>query len=1017
MTEGSVLVIGAGMAGMQASLDLVEQDFRVYLVESKPTIGGKMAQLDKMFPTGECSMCTQLPKMLEITSNPNITLMAFSEVVGLEGSPGDFKVKVLKKPTFVDAMKCTACTECFPACPVGDVPMEFDFGMSKSKAITFYSPFPPRKAIIDPEACTYIKEKRCGEGDVPPCVEACKPEAIDFTQTPQEVDINVGAIVVASGAEPYRPETSKFGYGEFENVLTSIEFERLLSGVGPTGGVVKRKDGNVPKRVAWIQCVGPKDLKRGEEYCSSTCCMSATTEALGTLERDKDSEVHIIHDDIVAYAKGFQEYYRDAEETGVAYVRSKVENVTETEEKNLRLSLRGSSGDKELEVEMLVLSTVTTPNPANESLAGTLGVELDAHGFFKERDLAAEPTAATREGVFLCGGSRGPGSIPEAVAGASAAAAGASALLKDARGTALVEVEETPQIEVAPEDEPKIGVLVCHCGANIAGFIDVDDLAEYARDLPDVVAVEHDLFGCGGGKLKEMIVENGLNRVVVAACSPKTHEHLFGLHCGSVGLNKYLMEMANIRNHCSWVHMDDKVKATEKAKKLTRMGVARARLLEPLDKIHSDVIQKCLVIGGGISGMTCALRLADMGFEVHLVEKENELGGALRDLNSMLPGEEDPSALVSELADRVESSELIKAHLNTEIVDVDGFVGRYEVSASEGGDDVSLSVGAIVVATGADEMKPTGLYKYGENPNVITQLELEERLKAGKLDQKEQSNVVFISCVGAKEVGEEDNQYCCRIGCENILKNARIISQTRPDIGIHILHRDMTLPNKHGEGLRKELEGNDKVRFIRYTREEKPVVNGDSSVVVRDSDSGEKVKIESDLVVLTSPLVGREENATLSEMLRTQLGPGNFFVETLGNLKPLDFVTDGIFLCGTAHSPKGVPEAISDAEGAASRVATLISKDRMEKEPALSFVVDEKCDGCAYCVDPCPFDAITLIEYLYEGELKKTVDVNEAVCKGCGICMATCPKDGIYVRHFRPEQFSAIVEAALEAIE
>ena len=514
-----------------------------------------------------------------------------------------------------------------------------------------------------------------------------------------------------------------------------------------------------------------------------------------------------------------------------------------------------------------------------------------------------------------------------------------------------------------------------------------------------------------------MIVENGLNRVVIAACSPKTHEHLFRLHCGSVGLNKYLMEMANIRNHCSWVHMDDKAKATEKAKKLTRMGVARARLLEPLDKIHSDVIQKCLVIGGGISGMTCALRLGDMGFEVHLVERGNELGGALKDLNSMLPGEENPSALVSELADRVGSSELIKTHLSTEINEVDGFVGRYEVSASEGGDDVTLSVGAIDVATGADEMKPTGLYKYGENPNVITQLELEERLKAGTLDQKEQSNVVFISCVGAKEVGEEDNQYCCRIGCENILKNAKIISQTRPDIGIHILHRDMTLPNKHGEGLRRELEGNDKVSFIRYTREEKPVVNGDSSVVVRDSDSGEEVKIESDLVVLTSPLVGREENAGLSEMLRTKLGPGNFFVEALGNLKPLDFVTDGIFLCGTAHSPKGVPEAITDAEGAASRVATLISKDRMEKEPALSFVVDEKCDGCAYCIDPCPFDAITLIEYLYEGEVKKTVDVNEAVCKGCGICMATCPKEGIYVRHFRPEQFSAIVGAALEAIE
>jgi heterodisulfide reductase subunit A len=329
---GSVLVIGAGIAGINAALELTAQGYKVILVEKKPTIGGRMTQLDKMFPSDECGMCTILPKLLEVTSNPNIQLMAFCEVQSVEGAAGDFKVKILKNPRYVDPMKCNACTECFPACPVGGVPIEFNYGRGTSKAISFYSPFPPRKALIFPEYCTYLKEGKCGEGEKPPCVEACKPEAIDFNQKPTVVEINVGAIIVSTGLDVYLPtETNKFGYGRYKNVVTSIEYERLLSGIGPTAGIVKRDDGTIPKRVAWIQCVGPKDLKRGSTYCSAVCCMAATTEALGTLDREKDSDVFIIHDDIIGYAKGFQEHYRHAQESGVKYLRGKVESVSETD--------------------------------------------------------------------------------------------------------------------------------------------------------------------------------------------------------------------------------------------------------------------------------------------------------------------------------------------------------------------------------------------------------------------------------------------------------------------------------------------------------------------------------------------------------------------------------------------------------------------------------------------------------------------------------------------------------------
>jgi heterodisulfide reductase subunit A len=1014
--KGSVLVIGGGIAGLNSALELTAQGFKVILVEKKPTLGGRMAQLDKMFPSDECGMCTILPKLLEITSNPNIQLMAFCEVQSVEGVPGDFKVKILKKPRYIDPIKCNACTECFPACPVGGVPIEFNYGRGASKAISFYSPFPPRKAIIYPEYCTYLKEGKCGDGEKTPCELACKPEAINLSQKPTEVEVNVGAIIVTTGLDVYLPkELPKYGYGKYKNVLTSIEYERLLSGIGPTAGLVKRADGTIPKKVAWVQCVGPKDLKRGSSYCSAVCCMAATTEALGTLDRENESEVTIIHDDIVGYAKGFQEHYRHARKSGVNYLRGKVESVTETENGDLVLNIKEPSGNmKEMTVEMLVLSTNLIPHKDNSELAQKLGIELDIQGFFKERDTIYEPLVTTQDGIYVAGTAQGPKDISESIAQACGAAAGSAALLKDARGTELVKPAEKVIREVKSTDEPKIGVMLCDCGNNIAGFIDMDDLSDYAKSLPNVTVVDRDLFACGGAKYKEMIANNDINRTVVVACSPKTHEHLFQLHTENAGLNKYLMELVNARNHCSWVHTTDKNAATNKAKTLLKMGVARVRLNEPLETIETKVEQSCLVIGGGIAGMACANKLAQMGYQVHLVDKNKELGGKFRMLNKAYMSDGKPSDYINRLSKSIMDSDKITLHLDTEITGIDGFIGQFDINIKETGSEKQFRTGAIVIATGAQELKPEGMFKYGVNPQVLTQLELEQKIKNGAFELKDDGNVVMLSCVSAKQDDPEGmKSYCCNIGCGNILKNAKSISQLKPNSKIHIIHQDWVLPNKTYEQGRIEMEKNNNIDFTRYSSESPPVVADDMSISVTDADLDQTKSFQSDLLVLTTPPAASDGNLKLKEQLGVCLEPNNFFMGALGKLRPLDFTADGIFLCGTAHSPKGIAESIADGEGAASRVATIISKNRLQKEPILSFVVDDNCDGCAYCIDPCVFNAITLLEYKYEDAIKKTVEVNEAVCKGCGVCMATCPKDGIYIRHFKPEQFKAMIKAAL----
>jgi len=839
--KGSVLVVGAGPAGMRASSELVAQGFKVILVEEKPTIGGKMAQIDKMFPSNECSTCTILPKMLELTSNPNVTIVSFADVESIEGEPGDFKVKVTKKPRYVDPAKCTACTDCFPVCPVGGIPMEFNFGRGASKAISFYSPFPPRKALINPEKCTYITGGKCGDKEIPPCVEACKPDAIRFDQKPQTVEFNVGAVILATGIREAKPDhLTKYGYSQFSNVLTGLEYERLLSGLGPTSGVVKRDDGQEPKSVCWY--VLDNDSPVG--------FMTAVAQSLGTVERRPDAGITVLHGNHVIQREGYKNFYLEAKESNINFIQT--ENITSVKETNGNLEISFDKG--KIETEMFVVIPPLSPTESARTLAEKIGLELDESGFCGEKSEDSHPIRTSREGIFVCGSALAAKGIDDAIVQACSAASHAASFLASERGSEIVAPPQKDLLAVEPQDEPAILVVICQCGKNIAGLLDMEELVTYTKSLPNVTHVEVTPFGCDGIKIRELLKTKNFNRLVLGACSPKTHEDLFSLHAETGGLNRFLMEVVNIRNHCTWVHSKDKNKATEKAKTLMRMGVRRAALLESLDDIHVPVTPSCLVIGGEPGGISCALRLAEANLDVYLVEEKESLDRV----------EKNDDAVVKSLIDELSRNERVKIHTGSKVGRMEGFVGNFEAEIVTPDGKENINVGSVVVAAKAK--------------------------------------------------------------------------------------------------------------------------------LTADSDEGD---FENDL------LLQRDEN--------------DFFIGMLGILNPLDFNTEGVFRCGSAREEMGTYDAIVDGEAAASRAGGIISQKELVKSPAISFVFDEYCDGCAYCIDPCPSNAITLIEYMTtDGEIKKTVEVNEAVCRGCGVCMATCPKKGIFVRHFKPEYFEEMIKAVVE---
>ena len=1004
--EGSVLVIGGGIAGIQASLDLTEIGFKVYLVEKTPSIGGRMAQLDKTFPTLDCSLCILAPKMVEVLRNPNIELMTYHEVQKVSGKPGDFNVTVLKKPRYIDEAKCKGCGDCATKCPKIEAPNIFDMNLGKRKSV--YIPFPqavPPIYLIDSEMCLKLTRDVCGV-----CQKVCEAEAIDFDQKPQNVNLNVGAIVVATGFDMARESLSSRWGLHYKNVITALEYERILCASGPFGGhVLRPSDEEEPETIAFIQCAGSRDLHEKVPYCSSVCCTYVAKEAIITKEHSKNSNCFIFRHDIRAYGKNFYEFTQRAQdEYGVKYFHSKISKIEEDKETNdlllryedLQIGLLNN-----FRASLVVLATPLVPSKGTKELGKILNIDIDEYNFFKENS-HFNKSSSSKKGIFLAGFCQGPMDIPETVADASGVASQVAALLSSAKFSQIKEkVYEIPEKEVKLSEDPRIGVLICHCGINIGKYIEIPQVIDHIKKLDNVVYCEDNLYSCSSDsqvRIKEVIKEHNLNRFIVASCTPRTHEALFQETCQEAGLNKYLFEMANIRDQCSWVHMTEMELATDKAKDLIEMAVAKARLLRPQKESKLSVTPNALIIGGGVSGMTAALNIAKQGFQVYLVEKEKILGGLLNDLYLLYPTQVDASTFVKEITEKVDKSENIQVFLEGKVQDVRGYVGNFDVSVIDSKNKINdLKVGIIIVATGGQELIPINSPQYNrKNKNVITQLELEKKLKNKDTSWLDEINRVgIILCTNARQ--KEGITYCSNICCATAIKNMNILREIKPNLEIVIVYRDFQMAKKEFEeyfyNRRKDAI------LLRYDFDKQPEITKLTNkperyeIKVFDTNLQDNIEFETDLIILSPPMIPSDNLEELAKMLKVPLDKNGFFLEAHAKLRPVDFATDGIFLCGCAHWPKHIQESITQANGAAGRASRFLSSDEITASGLVAEIDNELCVGCKVCLKLCPYNAISKSE-------EDEIVINKLLCKGCGVCGASCPERAIYVTHFTYEQ-------------
>ncbi len=1005
-----VLVVGAGISGIQASLDLASAGYKVIMVDKAPSIGGKMSQLDKTFPSNDCSMCIESPKFNECNRDPNIEMLTYTEVDKVEGKAGDFKVTLLKKPRYVDEGKCTGCTTCVTYCPVM-IPDPFNQKLSDNKAIHIYfAQATPLVPYID-ENCIHLTEDKCRI-----CASVCKQNAIDFAMEPEKVEVKVGAIVMAAGYETFDPGLrGDQGYGKFENVITSLDYERLLCATGPhEGEVLRPSDKKHPHKIAWIHCVGSRQvLPGGNSYCSSVCCTYIQKQVILAKDHDDDAECTIFHNDVRSYGKDFERFYqRAAKLPGVKFVRSYV-SVGREIPGSKNVTIRYSTPDQgvmEEEFDMVVLGVGLNPPKNVKALAETFGIELTDHGFCKVDP--ANRILTSRPGIFVSGAFQGPADIPEAVYMASGAGAQIGEMLAQRRGKLSVERVYPEERDVAQE-EPKIGVYVCHCGANIGRVVDVPGTVEYAKTLPNVVHAEESLFICSteaAQKLSVSIREKGLNRVVVAACTPRTLEPLFRDTLREAGINQYYYDMANIREHCSWVHSKEPEKATKKAHDIVRMSVARAQHLESLQEFKLPVDKRALVVGGGLAGMTCALSIANQGYEVYLLEKEKDLGGVARRIRSTIEGL-DVQAYLRDLIAKVYRHPQVHVYADCTVLSVDGFVGNFTTKVRTERRQIEIKHGATVIATGADELK-TEEYLYGQDQRVMTQLELEEKIADGDAAVEAAESVVMIQCVGCRN---EDRNYCARICCSHALKNALTIKAKNPAAEVSIIYRDMRSYGLNENYYRAAADKG--VKFVRYEPEGKPVVEpaveGGKPVLrvtVPDEILGAKLALDADIVTLSVATIPSATSQAVAGMFKVATGPDGFFQEAHVKLRPVDFSAEGIYLCGTAHYPKHFAETISQAYGAAGRVLTLLTKDTVTASGSVIKISQHDCVTCGACIAACTYGAITFQD-TPEG---KKATVNAVLCKGDGLCTTKCPKSAITLQHYTDEEILSQIDAAAD---
>ena len=918
-----------------------------------------------------------------------------------------------KRPRYIIEDKCTGCTTCVEYCPV-EYPDAFNQGISDNKAVhVYFSQAIPLVAYID-DSCLRLKEDKC---DI--CRGVCKTGAIDFRQTTETYEVNVGAVVLSSGMKPFDPSIrDEYGYSRMQNVVTSMDYERLLSSTGPYGGeVLRASDRTHPKKVAWIQCIGSRRVTEGDNsYCSGVCCTYTQKQVILTKEHEPDSECTVFHNDIRAFGKDFERYFQRAEQLdGVEFIRSYASIASEDPETG-SVTVRWAmpaDGVKEAEFDMVVLSVGLNPPETNKTIAEQFGIELNDHGFCATD--SSNQVKTNRPGVFISGAFQGPTDIPESVFTASGAGSQIGEVLNYRRGK-LAKDRVYPEEKDVSADEPRIGVFVCHCGANIGAVVNVPSTVEYARTLPNVVYATEQIFSCATNSAQEitdLALEKGLNRVVIAACSPRTLEPLFRDTLREAGLNQYYLDMANIREHCSWVHAKQKDLATQKAQDIVRMSVARAAKLEPLQEYDLPVNKAALVVGGGIGGMTCALSIARQGHEVHLVEKANELGGMARRIHSTLEGL-NVQTYLDDLIKAVYQNPRIHVSHEADIKAVDGYLGNFTTTVETEGRIKSIKHGASVLAIGADVYTPTE-YLYGENENVYTHIDLGGEIANGNETVVNAESLVMIQCVGCRN---EDRNYCSRVCCGHAVKNALKLKKKNPDMRIYILFRDMRTYGFREDAYREACE--EEVSFIRYTPEDPPEVEtakeGGKEVIrvtVTDQILGQRLELDADVLSLAAAVIPSASTQKIASLFKVTLSPDEFFKEAHVKLKPVEFASDGVFLCGTAHYPKHIPETINQAYGAAGRVLTLLSNDTVVASGSVAEVIEYDCVACGACITACTYDAIEFIDTPKGAKAW----VNPILCKGDGVCNAKCPTSAIVLKHFTDEEICSQIDTAVTDAE
>ena len=1001
-TIGAVLVIGSGAGGIRSAFDLAESGFKVYLTDSSPGIGGTLYQLETWFPDNQCELCKLLPVfnrdecsqycLRRDLSHPNIELIPNCIVTGLTGEPGNFKASLGIKSRWLVEEKCTACNLCAQVCPV-EVNDEFDRSLKKRKAIYVRNPQAvPNVYTIDRDNCT-----RCGK-----CVEICPTKAVVLNLPDTKRELSVGAVIVASGSKEFdAAEMGQYGFGRYANVLTNIQLERLLADAGPSGGKLLRpSDGKASKKIAILQCVGSRDTERG--YCSEVCCMYALKESLLLKKQYPDAEVTIYYMDLRAFGKDYYRYQLQAQQAGVKFQRCRVSRIRENPKtKSLFLLARAEDGRSiSSEYDLVVLSAAQCPSPSITELNKALSLNTNKWGFVEAQGFY--PTRTSRDGVFVSGSASGPSDICETVLKSSAAACEAAAVIASSRNQAEIKSIEHEH-KTDEDEEAKIAVFVCHCGEEIGAVVDLEKTIEFATQLPNVTLVEDVDFLCLPDtleKVKQSVTKSGANRVIMAACAPYHYYRLFDNALKAAGIDASMWQLVNFREQLAWVHQDHRPLANDKAQSLLAMAIQRLKFQELLTKPSMTVIPRCLVIGGGISGLTSALSLAEQGFAVDLIEKTGELGGHSRGMYFDLT-DNNPQAFVNSIIEKVKNTEIIAIHLNSEVVNVSGYAGNYQSQVKSANDKMAdIAHGAIIIAAGARDYQPSE-YLYGRDKRVVTQHELQKKLAEGSLGKP--ATVVMIQCVGSRN---DAHPYCNRVCCSEAITNAIKIKEHSPDTQVFILNRDiMTYGFKEQYYTRARESG---VLFQRFEAGQEPQVDANDknlTITVADPALPGKLEIEADLLVLSTGYTA-ENNQTLAKMLSLELTADGFFKEMDTKFRPVDTVIDGIFITGLANAPRGLTEKVIEAQAAAQRAANILSRKKIESGRVISEVDARRCSCCGICVAVCPFKA------RYLDEENKVAVVRETLCQGCGTCATACPNSAAKLRSMKDKQVFSMIDAA-----